>query len=87
MPAAGGGRRNCGVGVAGAQWVHADTPVELIAPTARPQRELLVRNERLAEVEITRVAGIPVTTPALMAFDIGRHLQRGEAVARLDALM
>jgi hypothetical protein len=71
----------------GAQWVDADTPVELIAPTARPQRGLLLRNERLAEDEITRVAGIPVTTPARTAFDIGRHLQRDEAVARLDALM
>lgn len=71
----------------GAQWIDADTPIELIAPAARPQRGLLVRNERLGEDEITRVAGIPVTTPARTAFDLGRHLQRDEAVARLDALM
>jgi hypothetical protein len=71
----------------GARWIDADTPVELIAPAARPQRGLLVRNERLAEDEITRVAGIPVTTPARTAFDMGRHLLRDEAVARLDALM
>ncbi|TVS86240.1 hypothetical protein FPZ47_10240 [Mycobacterium helveticum] len=71
----------------GAQWVDTDTSVELIAPAARPQRGLLVRNERLADDEITRVAGIPVTTPARTAFDLGRHLPRAEAVARLDALM
>jgi hypothetical protein len=71
----------------GAKWVDANAPVELIAPTARPQRGLLVRNESLAEDEITRVAGLLVTTPARTAFDIGRHLQRDEAVARLDALM
>ncbi len=46
-----------------------------------------MRNESLAEDEITRVAGIPVTTPARTAFDIGRHRQRDDAVARLDALM
>jgi hypothetical protein len=71
----------------GARWVDADTPVELIAAGARPQSGLLVRNESLVEDEITRVAGIPVTTPARTAFDIGRHLPRAEAVVRLDALM
>ncbi len=71
----------------GANWVDANSPVELIAPSGRPQGGLLVRNESLAEDEITRVAGILVTTPARTAFDIGRHLQRDEAVARLDALM
>jgi hypothetical protein len=71
----------------GARWVDADVPIELIAPSARRQRGLLVRNETVAEDEITRVAGIPVTTPARTAFDLGRHLQRDQAVARLDALM
>jgi hypothetical protein len=86
--------RHCAVvaGVAasalhGAAWVDADIPIELIAPTARPQRGLLVRNETLAEDEITRVAGLPVTTRARTAFDLARHLPRDEAVARLDALM
>jgi hypothetical protein len=71
----------------GAKWVDANTPVELIAPSARPQGGLLVRNESLAEDEITCIAGIPVTTVARTAFDMGRHLRRDEAVARLDALM
>ena len=71
----------------GARWVDADTPVELIGPSARPQGGLLVRNESLGGDEITHIAGIPVTTPARTAFDIGRRLQRDEALARLDALM
>ncbi|UMB68450.1 hypothetical protein [Mycobacterium paraterrae] len=71
----------------GANWIASETPVELLARAVRPQRGLLVRNERLADDEITVVAGIPVTTPARTAFDIGRHLPRDEAVARLDALM
>jgi hypothetical protein len=28
-----------------------------------------------------------VTTPARTAFDLGRYLKRGQAIARLDALM
>jgi hypothetical protein len=70
----------------GAQWVDADVPIELIAPNARPQPGLVVRNETLADDEITHVARLPVTTPARTAYDLGRHLPRGQAVARIDAL-
>jgi Protein of unknown function (DUF559) len=71
----------------GAQWVDADTPIELVAASARPQRGLLVRNETLDADEVTRVKGLPVTSVARTAFDLGRHLPRGAALARLDALM
>lgn len=70
----------------GAEWVDADVPIELISSTVR-QRGLVIRSETLARDEITYVAGLPVTTPARTAFDLGRHLRRGEALARLDALM
>ena len=71
----------------GARWVNADVPVELIAPNARRQRGLVVRNETLVDDEITYVARLPVTTPARTAYDLGRHLPRGQAIARIDALM
>ena len=71
----------------GAQWVDADVPIELLWNCTRPPRGIRVRNERFANDEITRVAGIAVTTPARTAFDLGRHLSRDEAIARLDALM
>jgi Protein of unknown function (DUF559) len=71
----------------GAQWVDADVPIELIAPNARPQSGLVIRNETLADDEITHVGRLPVTTPARTAYDLGRHLPRGQAVARIDALM
>jgi Protein of unknown function (DUF559) len=71
----------------GAQWVDAHTPIELVAPSARPQRGLTVRNETLDADEVTRVKGLPVTTVARTAYDLGRHLPRGAALARLDALM
>ncbi len=71
----------------GAPWIDCDVAVELISRSARPQQGLTVRDECIASDEITRVAGIPVTTPARTAYDLGRHLPRGQAVARLDALM
>ena len=71
----------------GAQWVDVDEPVELIWTCPRPPAALRVRNETLRPEEVTRVAGIPVTTLTRTAFDLGRHLPRDRAVARLDALM
>ncbi|SEH72940.1 hypothetical protein SAMN04489835_3379 [Mycolicibacterium rutilum] len=70
----------------GAKWVDDDVPVELVAAVRR-QRGLIVRDETLADDEVTTVAGIRVTTPARTAFDLGRHQSRGRAVARMDALM
>lgn len=85
------GRRAVIAGVAasalhGASWVDPDIPIELIWRSSRPAAGLVARNESLADDEITRVAGLSVTTPARTAFDLGRHLPRDEAVARLDAL-
>jgi hypothetical protein len=71
----------------GAQWADAAVRIELIAPNARPQPGLVVRNEALTDDEITHVARLPVTTPARTAYDLGRHLPRAQAVARIDALM
>ncbi|MFV8049773.1 hypothetical protein [Mycobacterium sp. 48b] len=70
----------------GAAYVNADIPIELIWRNGRPPHGLIVRNETYADDEITRVAGLPVTTPARTVFDLGRHLPRDEAVARIDAL-
>ncbi|WP_101948511.1 hypothetical protein [Mycobacterium sp. 3519A] len=71
----------------GAQWVDVDIPIELIWNRSRSPAGLVARDEKLADDEITKVAGVPVTTRARTAFDLGRYLPRGEAVARLDALM
>lgn len=85
------GRRAVVAGVAasamhGAAWVDPDITIELVWRNGRPPDGLVVRNETLAADEITRVAGLPVTTPARTAFDLARHLPRDEAVTRVDAL-
>jgi len=61
--------------------------IELISRRLRQQPGLVVRTETLAPDEITHIATLPVTTRARAAFDLGRHLPRGEALARMDALM
>lgn len=71
----------------GAEWVDDDVEIELVWDCTRPPDGIVVRHERIAEDEITCVAGIPVTTPARTAFDLGRFLPRRKAVERLDALM
>lgn len=48
---------------------------------------MVPRAEQVADDEITRIAGLPVTTRVRTAFDLGRHLDRAEALTRLDALM
>lgn len=71
----------------GSEWINPDHPVELIWNNGRPPRGLIVRNETLTHDQIERIDGLPVTTVARTAFDLGRHLRRGAAVARLDALL
>jgi hypothetical protein len=71
----------------GARWVDAEIPVELVWSNTRPPRGIVAREQLLADDEVTRVAGVPVTTLVRTAYDLGRFLPRGQAVARLDALM
>lgn len=86
------GRKGVVAGVAasglyGAPWVDPGVPIELVGVKIRPQPRLVPRADRIAEDEITRVSGLPVTSRVRTAFDIGRHLERPDALARLDALM
>jgi hypothetical protein len=86
------GRRGVIAGVAasalhGAPWIDDDIPIELVWSNTRPPRGIVARDESLGDDEMTRVTGLPVTTVARTAYDMGRHLPRGQAIARLDALM
>lgn len=70
----------------GAQWVSANTPIELIARRDRSPTGIIARNERIDPDEVMTVGGLLVTTPARTAADLARHLRRDEAVRHLDAL-
>ena len=71
----------------GAPWVDPTVPIEMVGAKCVPQDGLIPRMEKVADDEVTRVAGLPVTTRVRTAIDLGRHLDRPEALARLDALM
>jgi hypothetical protein len=73
----------------GAEWVDADSTIELIYEHthACPPAGIVARSERISDDEICLVDGIPVTTIARTALDIGRYQRRDLAIARLDALM
>jgi hypothetical protein len=63
------GRRGIIAGVAlsalhGAPWVDDEVPIEMIWSNTRPPAGVIACDERFAEDEITRVAGIPVTARA-----------------------
>ncbi|MBJ7337947.1 hypothetical protein [Mycolicibacterium sp.] len=73
-------------GIHGAQWVSADTPIEVIAERDRSPTGIIARNERIDPDEVMTVDGLLVTTPARTAADLARHLPRDLAVRHLDAL-
>lgn len=70
----------------GARWVGNDEPIELIWRNQHAPAGVVTRNERIAADEIVVLDGIATTALHRTALDLGRHLARGPAVARLDAL-
>jgi very-short-patch-repair endonuclease len=77
---------NSAAALLGAEWVDPHAPAELITDRKRPPALILTRNERLAAGEVVAVSGIPVTSPARTAFDLGRRRGPQTAVIRIDAL-
>lgn len=77
---------NSAAAVHGAKWVDLDAPFEMIHSNRNPIAGLRVRTEEIADDEILRVDGIPVTSAARTALDIGCWYPRDNAVAALDAL-
>ncbi|MCG5432872.1 hypothetical protein LV457_11310 [Mycobacterium sp. MYCO198283] len=71
----------------GARWVDEESPIELIYRSTRPPAGVVCRADRLLVDEVMGVDGLPVTTPARTAFDIGRRGRLDSAVAALDALL
>jgi hypothetical protein len=86
------GRRGVVAGVAASalhhvSWVDPNEPIELLGVKCRPQPGLVPRLERVADDEVAHASGLPVTTRVRTAYDVGRHQNRLQALARLDALM
>ncbi len=71
----------------GAEWVDDKHPIEILVDERRRQPGLVIRMDRIGDDEIEVVDGLPATTPARTAFDLGRYQKRSLAIGRLDALM
>ncbi|QCH25715.1 DUF559 domain-containing protein [Mycobacteroides salmoniphilum] len=73
--------------VHGTKWLPPSGPAELIHTNRRAPQDISVWSDRLRRDEQTVINGLPVTTPARTAFDIGRRTTVDLAIERLDALM
>lgn len=71
----------------GAKWIDARLPAELNQPSQHKTDGIVLHNDALWSDEIVVRRGIPVTTAARTAFDLGRRYGRTVAVIRVDALM
>jgi hypothetical protein len=70
----------------GSQWIDSELPAELIRAEACDVRGIVIHRGQLRDDETCVVRGIPVTTPARTAFDIGRRGRLETAIIRVDAL-
>ncbi|MCT7657025.1 endonuclease domain-containing protein [Mycobacterium deserti] len=71
----------------GSKWIDAHLPAELNQPHRHKTNGILLHSDALTDDEICVVGGLPATTPARTAYDIGRRRGLKTAVIRLDALM
>jgi len=70
----------------GSKWVDDGVPIGLNRPARRAVSGIVVTEDRLFGDEVCQVDGLPVTTPARTAFDLGRWMEPDRAVEALDAL-
>nr|WP_183502705.1 MULTISPECIES: DUF559 domain-containing protein [unclassified Mycolicibacterium] len=70
----------------GCRWIDDRHPAELFRRNGKPTTGILIHRGELDVDETCLVDGIPVTTPARTAFDLGRRGDLDKAVIALDAL-
>ena len=77
---------NSAAALLGAEWIDQHGTAELISDRKRPPPLIVTRNETLLPGETTQVVGVPVTSRARTAFDLGRHAGPASAVIAIDSL-
>ena len=71
----------------GTKWLSADATAELARSCHAAPPGIIVRGDVLADDELREVGGIPCTTAARTAYDIGRRIPKDEGIIRVDALL
>jgi very-short-patch-repair endonuclease len=73
--------------VLGAKWLDGHAPAEIVRNDKHSQPGMVAHGYRVLDEEVRLVAGLPATSPARTAFDIGRRRPVDQAVPMLDALL
>ncbi|MGV0717260.1 hypothetical protein ABQE93_17850 [Mycolicibacterium sp. XJ662] len=86
------GRRATAAGLSaaalyGCRWIDAELPTELNQASRHKTKGIVLHSDILDDDERRVVKGVPATTPARTAFDLGRRLSTETAVIRIDALI
>jgi very-short-patch-repair endonuclease len=71
----------------GTLWIDAELPAEINQPHRHKTEGILLHSDALGDDEVCVIDGVPATTPARTAYDLGRRPGLQAAVIRLDALM
>lgn len=71
----------------GAKWIEPSTPLEILHTNRNPLPGIRVRGDSIDHDEIALIQGVPVTTPARTALDLGCWYPTDEAVAAIDDLL
>jgi hypothetical protein len=71
----------------GTRWIDAKRPAELNQASRHKTKGIVLHSDELSDDESCFVRGVPVTSPAQTAFDLGRRRGLTTAIIRLDALM
>jgi hypothetical protein len=70
----------------GTQWIDPHLPAELYRRNGKPVDGIVIHRDELLGDETRLIRGIPATTPARTAFDLGRRDRRTQALIAVDAL-
>jgi REase_MTES_1575 len=86
------GRRATAAGLSaaalhGSLWIDAKLPAEINQPHRHRTKGIVLHSDKLADDEACVVGGVPTTSPARTAYDLGRRPGLTTAVIRLDAMM
>jgi very-short-patch-repair endonuclease len=73
--------------VHGAEWVDVTAPLEVLHSNRNPLPGLRIRSDRIEDDEVMLINGVPVTTPARTALDLGCWHPIDDAVAAIDDLL
>lgn len=69
----------------GSLWIDPNLPAELVR-RCDEVKGIIIHRDKLADDEVSVIDGMPTTTPARTAYDLGRRKGLTRAVVRLDAL-